>query len=256
MIKVARTIVLCAVVSASLAGLPARAASPAPTVDQIVAKYVAARGGLDKIQSVQSLRQKGHVTAGPDKHGVVTRELKRPSNTRVEFKVQGVTAVFVSDGKRGWKVDPFQGDAKLEPLSDQVVAEAAEQGDFEGPIANWKAKGNKVELAGQEKVAGHPAYKLKVTLASGAVRYDYIDAKSSYLVRTDSTRQVRGRPVQIHTTFGDFKKTSGLLFPGWVEIAAEGRPNVMRIEVESVEVNPSLSDARFAMPATMPPAAK
>ena len=252
--KIARAVVLCAVVSALLAVSSARAASPAPTADAIVAKYVTARGGLAKIQSVQTLRQKGHVTAGPNQQGIVTRELKRPFNTRFEFKVQGVTAVFVSNGKQGWKVDPFQGDAKLQPLSDQVVAEAAEQGDFEGPLVDWKTKGNKIELAGQESVAGRPAYKLKVTLASGAVVYDFIDAKSSALVRIDSVRQVRGRPVQIQTTFGDFKKTSGLLFPGWVEIAAVGRPNVMRVDVESIEVNPQLSDARFAMPA-MPPAA-
>ena len=112
-----------------------------------------------------------------------------------------------------------------------------------------RPRGTRVELAGQEDLAGRPAYKLKVTLASGGVRYDYIDAKSMNLVRT-STRQVRGRPVQIQTTFGDFKKTDGLLFPRFVEVAAAGRPNKMRIDVESIEVNPSLSDARFAMPAT------
>jgi len=254
MIKVASALVLCAVVAASVAAPPARAASP-PTVDKIVAKYVAARGGLKKIRSVQSLRQKGHVTAGPNQEGIVTRELKRPAHTRFEFKVQGVTAVFVSDGKHGWKVDPFSGDAELQPLSDQVVAEAAEQGDFEGPLVDWKAKGHTVELAGTEDLAGRPAYKLKVTLGSGGVRYDYIDATSMNLVRTDTTRQVRGRPVQIQTTFGDFKKTDGLLFPRFVEVAAAGRPNTLRIDVESVEVNPPLSDARFAMPA-LPPAAK
>ena len=246
--KVACAMVLSAVVAAWFVATPARAANP-PTVDKIVSKYVAARGGLQKIRSVQSLRQKGHVTAGPNREGIVTRELKRPAHTRFEFKVQGVTAVFVSDGKRGWKVDPFQGNAEVQPLPDEVVAEAAEQGDFEGPLVDWKAKGHKIELAGQEDLAGRPAYKLKVTLASGAVRYDYIDAKTMNLVRTDSTRQVRGRTVQIQTTFGDFKKTDGLLFPRWVEVAAVGRPDTMRIDVESVEVNPSLSDARFAMPA-------
>ena len=45
----------------------------------------------------------------------MTRELKRPAHTRFEFKVQGVTAVFVSDGKHGWKVDPFQGNAEVQP---------------------------------------------------------------------------------------------------------------------------------------------
>jgi outer membrane lipoprotein-sorting protein len=246
--RVATTVVLFAVVAASIVMPFARAASP-PTVDKILSKYVAARGGLEKIRSVQSLRQKGHVSAGPNREGIVTRELKRPSHTRFEFKVQGVTAVFVSDGKRGWKVDPFQGNAEVQPLPDEVIAEAAEQGDFEGPLVDWKAKGHKIELAGQEDLGGRPAYKLKVTLKSGGVRYDYIDAKSMNLVRTDSTRQVRGRSVQIQTTFGDFKKTDGLLFPRWVEVAAAGRPDTMRIDVESVEVNPSLSDARFAMPA-------
>jgi outer membrane lipoprotein-sorting protein len=246
--KVASAVVVSLAVAASIAIPAARAASP-PTVDKILSKYLATRGGLQKIRSVQTLRQKGHVTAGPNREGNVMRELKRPSSTRFEFKVQGVTAVFVSDGKRGWKVDPFQGNADVQPLPDEVVAEAAEQGDFEGPLVDWKAKGHKIELAGQEDIAGRPAYKLKVTLASGGVRYDYIDAKSMTLVRTDSTRQVRGRSVQIHTTFGDFKKTDGLLFPRWVEIAAVGRPDTMRIDVESVEVNPSLSDARFAMPA-------
>ena len=253
MIKIAAAVVLCAVVSASFAAPSAGAATP-PTVDKIVAKYVAARGGLTKIRAVQTLRQKGHVTAGPNQEGVVTREIKRPAHTRFELKVQGVTAVFVSDGTRGWKVDPFQGDAEIKPLSDQVVAEAAEQGDFEGPLVDWKAKGHKVELAGKEDLAGRPAYKLKVTLKSGDVRYQYIDAASMNLVRVDSTRQVRGRPVQIQTTFGDFKKTDGLLFPRFVEVAAAGRPNTMRIDVESVEVNPPLSDARFAMPALPAPA--
>ena len=41
--NVACVVVLCAVVAASLAAAPARAASP-PTVDKILSKYVAARG--------------------------------------------------------------------------------------------------------------------------------------------------------------------------------------------------------------------
>lgn len=170
------------------------------SVDELVAKYVAARGGLAKIRSVKSLRQKGHVTAGPDKHGVVTREIKRPASTRFEFKVQGVTPVFVSDGQRGWRVDPAQGDTAPTLLSDAVIAEAAEQGDFEGPLVDWKIKGHKVELAGREDVLGKPAYKLKLTLKSGAVRYEDIDVASSALVRSESTRRLRGR--QVHRSQG------------------------------------------------------
>ena len=241
-------------VVAAFACAAALAAAPVPkepTVDEVVAKYVAARGGLTKIRSLKTLRQKGHVTAGPDKHGVVTREIKRPASTRFEFKVQGVTSVFVSDGTRGWRVDPAQGDTAPTLLSDAVIAEAAEQGDFEGPLVDWKAKGHRVELAGREDVLGKPAFKLKVTLKSGAVRYEYIDVASSALVRSEATRLMRGHQTQVQTTFSNFKKTGGLLFPGVVEVEVAGRPDKLHIDVQSVEVNPALSDARFAMPASL-----
>ncbi len=232
---------------------PGKPAPKSPTADDLVAKYIAARGGLTRIRSVQTLRQKGRVTAGPNQEGLVTRELKKPSKTRFEFKVQGVTSVFASDGKRGWKVDPIRGDADVKKLPDDVVSEAVEQGDFEGPLVDWKAKGHKIALAGRETVGDRPAYKLKVTLKSGGVVYDYLDVETSYLLRTEATRQIRGRPTQVQTTFGDFKTTDGLLFPGTVEVQAAGRPNSLRVTVDSVEVNPPLADARFQMPASAKP---
>jgi outer membrane lipoprotein-sorting protein len=222
-------------------------AAPAPTVDEIVARYVAARGGLDRIRSVQTLREKGHATTGANREAVVTRELKRPHRTRFEFTVQGVTGVFVTNGERGWKVSPFDGDEGPKPLPDEVVKEAAEQADFEGPLVDWKAKGHQVELAGHETVGGRDAYKIKLTLQSGAVRYEYLDVKTLFRLRTDSTRQVRGRPVQIETLFGDYKKTGGILFPRRVEVGAAGRPQRLRVVVDSIEINPPLSDALFEM---------
>jgi len=238
---------------ALLAAAAAARAPAAPTVDEIVARYVEARGGSATIRSIQTLRQHGHVTAGPNREALVMRELKRPNKTRFEFTVQGITAVFVSDGQRGWQVSPFQGDVEPRPMAEEVVAEAAEQGDIEGPLVDWKAKGHKIELAGTETVSGLRTYKLKVTLKGGDVRYDYVDAKSYRLVRTDSTRQVRGHPLAIVTTFGDFKKTEGALFPGHVEVAAEGRPNHLVLTVEKVEINPTLADTRFAVPASAKP---
>lgn len=239
---------LPAVAMALFAVTAAAPAAPSLTVDEIVARYVAARGGLTKIRSVQTLRQKGHATAGADRQAIVTRELKRPSRTRFEFTVQGVTAVFVSDGQQGWRVSPFEGDVDPKPLPDEVVQEAAEQGDIEGPLVEWKLKGHKVEIVGREVVGSRDTYKLKLTLESGAVRYQYLDVKSFHLVRTDSTRQVRGRAVQIQTTFDDYKKTAGILFPRLIEVEAAGRPQRLRVVVEKIEVNPPLSDSRFETP--------
>jgi len=220
-------------------------AAPDPTADKIVADYIAARGGLTKIRSVQTLRQKGNALGDAGRQAVVVRELKRPGKTRFEFTVQGVTGVFVSNGTTGWQVSPFEGDMETKPLPEEAIKEAIEQADIEGPLVDWKAKGHTLELAGHAVVSGRDTYKLKLTLKSGAVRYDYIDVKTHYQLRTETSRQLKGLPVQVQITFGEHKKTNGVLFPRTIEIATVGRPQRLRIVVASVEVNPPISDARF-----------
>lgn len=228
---------------------PATRAAPSPTADVIVAGYVKARGGLKKLRSLQTLRLEGRVNSGAGRDGLVTREIRRGGRIRFEFTVQGVTGVFASDGQHGWKVSPFDGEMGPQPLPDEVVMDAGEQADIDGPLVDWKSKGHQIELVGREVVDGRETYELKLTLKSGRVLFTYLDVKSMYLIRTESTRLVRGRPVRIETTFGDYRKTGGILFPRLVEVRAAGRPQVLRLMVDRVEVNPPLSEARFAPPA-------
>lgn len=228
---------------------PSAQPAPAPTADEIVGRYVAARGGIEKLRALQTLRQEGRVHAGPGRDGLVLREIKRPGKIRFEFTVQGVTSVFASDGQRGWKVNPLEKQVGPQPLPDEALIDAREQADIDGPLVDWKSKGSRIELVGHEIVGGHDAYKLKLTLKSGGVLTAYVDVKSASLVRTDATRLVRGRRVLVETTLGDYRKTDGILFPHLVEVRAAGRPQVLRIVVDKVEVNPTLSDARFAPPA-------
>jgi outer membrane lipoprotein-sorting protein len=245
----------CSLVGAALFALtlavPAtlpKAPPTTPSVEAIVADYVTARGGLAKIRAIKTLRQTGRIFEGQGREALVVREVKPPGRIRVQFTIQGATAVFASNGTTGWKVSPFEDDMALKELPDEVTHEAIEQADLEGPLVDWKAKGHTVEFAGNETVSGRATYKLKVTLKSGAVRYSYIDAASHFEVRVDSTRQVKGRDLKIETTFADHKKTGGVLFPRRIEIAAEGRPQHARVVVDKVEVNPTLSDALFERP--------
>ena len=251
--RLAGSLLAAALLSATFApaappGPPATPA-PVPTVDEIVGRYVKARGGIEKLRALTSLRQEGRASAGAGRHGLVTREIKRPGKIRFELTVQGVTSVMASDGQRGWKVAPLEGEMGPQALPDEVLVDAREQADIDGPLVDWKKKGSTIELAGREPVGGRDAYKLKLTLASGGVLVAYVDVASSTLVRTEATRQVRGRPVRVETSFGDFRKTNGILFPHHVEVRAAGRPNVLKIVVDKVEVNPVLPDARFSPPA-------
>lgn len=219
--------------------------APSPTIDEIVARTIAARGGLEKIRSIRTLRETGHVTAGANRGARVTRERKRPGRMRIEFTVQGITSVQVYNGEHAWKMSPLEGDLEPQPLPAEVEEEAAQEADIEGPLVDWKTKGHTVELAGREMVSDREAYKVKITLGSGAVLYDYYDVESFNRVRAVASRQVRGRTVQIEATFGDYRKTDGVLFPHLIEIAAAGRPQQLHVVVDTIEVNPPISDARF-----------
>jgi hypothetical protein len=91
-------------------------------------------------------------------------------------------------------------------------------------------------------------FKLKLTLEGGAIRYDYVDVASRQVVRADVTRTIRGRPVELQNTFSDFREVGGIVFPYLIETRAKDRPEVIRIEVEKIELDPDLDDARFRLP--------
>jgi hypothetical protein len=168
---------------------------------------------------------------------------------RLEFTSQGTTSVFAHDGEVGWQVAPLQG--VLEPQLAPPDADAAaglDQRDLEGPLVDWREKGHAVELLGRESLPSGEAFKLEVTMADGAVRYDYVDATTYQVVRSDVTRIVQGRPVQLQNTLSDFREVDGLVFPHAIETRAADRPEVLRITIDTIELDPELDEERFRFP--------
>src|SRR5215472_5173881 len=78
------------------------------TVDEIIAKNLQARGGLDKLKSVKTLRMTARINDGGFR-ATVLQENERPNKIRQEFIIQGMAQVEAYDGKIGWQVSPFEG---------------------------------------------------------------------------------------------------------------------------------------------------
>jgi len=220
----------------------------AQSVDEIVAKNIAARGGLEKMKAVQSLRMTGKTTIGPGGEAPLVIELKRPHKARLDITVQGMTLTQAYDGKDGWVINPFAGSKSAEPMSPEDLKEAEEQADLDGPLVDWKEKGHKVELVGKDKVEGTDAWKLKVTLKNGNIEYIYLDTDSYLDIKTEEKRTVRGTETETEQTIGDYKEVSGLMIPHSMEAGAKGRPEKQKITIEKVEVNAPIDDSRFAIP--------
>jgi outer membrane lipoprotein-sorting protein len=240
-----RSLCVFTILAVPAAGLAQQAA---PTVDQIVAQHVAARGGAKALAAVRTLRMSGHAIEGPGREAIIRREIARPNRIRTEFEFQGTTGVYVWDGKGGWQVSPLDGSLDVVTMPPDAAAVSAEQADFEGPLVDWKKKGHKVDLVGTSTLAGGPAHDLKVTMKSGQVRHVWIDAATGEMVKSSSTRTVKGHKTEFEVLFGDYKETSGVRFARTIDMGVTGRPRRMKIVVDNVEVNPALGDARFRRP--------
>ena len=219
------------------------------TAEEVVAHHERALGGIERLRAIHSVRMSGRVTAGGGREALVVREVRRPDQVRTEFTLQGVTGVYAFDGERGWKVSPFDGILAPEPMESEEARETADRADIEGPLADARAKGHEVVLVGQESLDGRDVYKLQLTLESGRVLTQYLDATTHLVVRTDSKRLVRGHSVTVETRFRDYREVEGVLFPHAIEMGAVGRPMRLSVTVERIEVNPALDEARFRMPA-------
>ncbi len=217
-------------------------------LESLIARHVEARGGIERLEAIQTLRMSGRASAGPGREALVTREVRPPGRVRTEFAFQGVTAVYACDGSKCWSVDPLSGSFEPELMSELDTSVAIAQADILGSLVNWEGKGHSVELLGQEMVDGRETFKLKVTLSSGAIQTDYIDAESALLVRRETTETLSGRAIEVETTFSDFRPVGGVVFPHFIRSNAKGRPGFLEVIVEEAELNTPLDDTRFEMP--------
>lgn len=233
------------VAALAMVGLPT--AGLAETVDELVARNVAARGGAQAWRAVSSLRLTGRMDVGQGMLVPYVLEQKRPRRMRLEIVFEGQTAVQCTDGERGWKLTPFRGRGEVEPLSDEELREAAGPADLDGLLFDYALKGTRVELLGRETVQGRDAFKLQVELSGGAVRRVYLDAESALEIKVEATKVVGTRDHKVETFYHDWQPVEGLLMPHRYETVMEGaEPHLLL--VESVRVNPPLDDSRFVKP--------
>jgi outer membrane lipoprotein-sorting protein len=225
----------------------------AQSVDEIIAKNVEARGGMDKIKSVQTIKFTGHMAMGP-MEAPITMIQKRPDQMRMEFTIQGMTGIRAYDGSSGWAIMPFTGKKDAEAMTADDIKEMQDQADIEGPLVDYKAKGNQVELLGKDKIEGTDAYKLKVTRKNGDTETLYIDADSGLEIKSDEKRTVRGSEQEFETSIGDYREVSGLMFPFAIESSMKGSAEKQKVTIDKVEVNAPVDASAFKMPPPAPAA--
>ena len=234
----------------TLALAQATQAAPAQSADSLIAKYIQASGGMERMQAIQTLRRTGKYIGGGGFEAVIVQENKRPNSVRDEFQIQGMVGINAYDGKEGWKIEPWQGKRDPESLGEEEMHGILDDADFDGPLVNYQAKGNRVEYQGVEQIEGSDAYKLKVTRPNGDVSFFYLDTEYYVPIRIDTQRMIRGAPQEFETSLGDYKQVNGVYMPFSSESGPKGSSSADRgkITYDKIEANVPLDDARFKRP--------
>lgn len=242
------SVILAATVLSIGASILAQRAG-AQTTEEVVAKVLAARGGLERAKAVKTQRITGTIYFSPELYGPFLAEFKRPGKMHNEVTIQNKTVVRAFNGRdAGWVINPFAGKDAPEAMSPEEIKDAMNESDFDGPLIDSKAKGMTVEFGGTEKVEGRDTYILKVTHKDGQVSKYAFDAKTYLMAKWSGVDTVNGEAVTRETLFHDYREVSGLKFAFELVSNNPGTDVTQRIVVEKIEVDPRIDESHFEKP--------
>src|SRR5260221_5138525 len=217
--------------------------SRAQTADVIVNKYVEAIGGKDKLAQIKT-KSIESTTQVMGNEGPSSINIVDGVEYKVMSEINGQTFITCYTDKGGWQLNPYAGATTPMPLPDELYKQGRSVLDIAGPLYNYAAKGNKVELLGKE---GN-AYKLKVTSKDSIEITAFIDTTTYYMTKVVASASMMGQTMEVTSTFSDYRKGDmGLVFAYIVEISYGGQFN-LTTTVKKIEINKTIDPAIFVMP--------
>jgi outer membrane lipoprotein-sorting protein len=194
-------------------------AAASESVETIVARHLEAQGGAEKLRSISTLVARSKSYENGKLTATTTVHRARPNMFRYDTEKEGKKLAKGFDGTAGWYVE--NGEVKdVEPAKLEMMKQKA---DFDDALLAYQQKGVKVELAGVAEVNGSPAYKLRLTRASGEVEQRYIDRRSMLEVKRTMTYVHDGKKGEKTITFSDYRKVDGVMSNFTVEWEADGK---------------------------------
>jgi hypothetical protein len=243
----------------------AAAARPAlPTIDQVLAKYVAALGGEQAMRKVTTrvISATQDIPTGPG-GGIPTpatleRSMKAPNRIVDVYKTDKYTISNGFDGTVPWAQG--QNGNVTSPAPGGVDAErAARAAAFYEPLM-LKEEYRSMTVSGIETVNGHDAYVVIGTPAANTPERLYFDTGTGFLLRKWTYVVTAAGRSPFQMDFDDYRDTgSGVKIPFVVHLSPAGPRTVIdatsTLRITKVQDNVPIDDAKLVKPAAQPRAA-
>lgn len=213
----------------------------AQTLDEVIAKYRAAKGG-DAWQKVESMRMSARiVTQGIELP--MTMVTKRPNMMRQDMSFQGASIVQAFDGTTAWQINPMMGTEGASEVTGPMADALKDQADFDGALFDYKKKGSTAELVETEDPT---IVHVKLVSKSGQTQHYYLDAATMLEKKVIVDADMGAGPMTIETELSNYQTFDSIPVP--MTITQNAPTGQVAITVEKVEFNVPVEDALFRMP--------
>ena len=251
-------LVSLAVIATAVLAVPRKAAQlfapsatdAAPSVDQILDKYVEAIGGKAAIEKVTSRVSIGSAEiVGMDAKGTIEIYEKAPNKLTRIVKIPGAFAWASGfNGTLAWAFNMSSG--KLEEKKGKELAVAKTAADFY-QVLKLKERYSKISVKGVEKIqyrnGPRETYVIEATAPTGDPEKLYFDTETGLLIRHDTMEESEEGKVPIREFLLDYKEVDGVKIP-FTSRQAQGT-TVLLFKLTDVKQNLGIDEARFNKPA-------
>jgi len=220
-----------------------QSASQQQAVDDLVLKNLDAKGGLEKLKAITTIKQTGTLSMQGSEAALLIYS-KRPNMQRQEISVAGKKIINGFDGLTAWIINPLVGAVRPIQVTGPQADMIREQSAFDGPLVDYKNQGVTIELVlGTEMMGDQKLIHLKLTSRTQQVSHLYLDA----VTFLDAKMTIDTAQMKLDQQFWDYREQDGIKVPFLVRTIANG---VLQSEMklQSVEFNAPIDEAVFKMP--------
>jgi hypothetical protein len=218
----------------------------AQTADEIIKKHVEKTGGIKAWEAIKSIKMTA--TMNMQGQSMTIIDISTKERYLSSSEMQGRKFVQMAfNGKTIWGTNPQT--MKTEKINDNKTLEDIKRKtkDFPSPYVNYKAKGSKFELLGEQNAEGIDCYKLKMTTKNegevSSTRTLFF-SKESYL-EIASEEEINEEQMKgvIRIVFSDFKEVNGITLPYAITQSMQGQ--TFPLKVSSYEINGEIDKTIF-----------
>ncbi|MEM1319589.1 MAG: insulinase family protein [Bacteroidota bacterium] len=210
------------------------------TADKVIASYIQAIGGMDKVKEVKSMS----MTMEAEFQGMkLVNELHQQEPNKYSMSLSMMGSVMqkeVTNGEKGMKA----GQAGTGAVEGEELNEMKERALI-FPELTYAEKGYKLALKGIEPVDGKDAYKVNIESPSGKKSTDFFDAESGLKIKSMEEIDMGGQKAYQTAEIQDYKEIDGVKVPHTMVISGGGLPMALTMKITDIKVNNTIDPAIF-----------